>query len=67
MKIVNDVRILKTPLNPTKVVETPLNLVIAHPQGQETYEFMEGTSTLAFIANHPELFPKVCKTIKNQI
>lgn len=57
--IVNDVRVLRTPLNPTKVIDPPLNLAILHPQSTSNAGFLEGTSLLTLLSLHPELFPHV--------
>ena len=56
--VVNTVRVLKTPLNPTKMVSSPLHLAILHPSSlSHPYQFLEGSSLLSFIALHPDQFP----------
>ena len=56
----NYIRVLKTPLHPSKVVETPLHLILAHPPSlSNRYRFMEGVSMLSFVATHLAEFPPV--------
>ncbi|KAK8811951.1 hypothetical protein WA538_003221 [Blastocystis sp. DL] len=56
----NTVRVLKTPLNPTKMVSSPLRLAVLHPSSlSHPYQFLEGSSLLSFIALHPDQFPQL--------
>ena len=58
--VVNTVRVLKTPLNPTKMVSSPLRLAVLHPSSlSHPYQFLEGSSLLSFIALHPDQFPQL--------
>ena len=60
----NYVRVLKTPLHPSKVAETPLHLVLAHPPSlSNRYQFTEGVSMLSYVATHLAEFPPVCSVI----
>lgn len=56
----NIIRVLKTPLHPSKLHSTPLKLAVIHPSSfSQSYDFLEGTSLLSYIALHPHHFPKV--------
>lgn len=59
-ELVNYVRVLKTPLSPSKLVPKPLHLAIAHPPSlSNRFQFTEGVAMLSYVATHLSDFPLV--------
>lgn len=58
--VVNPFKVVTTPLSERQLVKKPMQLLVAHPRSvRNAYQFLEGTSMLAHIAMHPEIFPSV--------
>ena len=58
--LVNPFKVVTTPLSERQLVKKPMQLLVAHPRSvRNAYQFLEGTSMLAHIAMHPEIFPSV--------
>ena len=58
--LVNPFKVTTSPIPERSLVKKPLHLLVAHPRSvHNAYQFLEGTSMLAHIAMHPEIFPPV--------
>ena len=58
--LVNVHKVTKEKMPAKSLPKKPLGLLIAHPRSvKNAYQFLEGTSMLAHIALHPEIFPRV--------
>lgn len=59
-RVVNAYKLVQQTIPHKQFPATPLGLLVAHPRSVwNAYQFLEGTSYLAYIALHPEQFPAV--------
>ena len=58
--LVNQYKITQSPIPEKLIPNQPIKLLVAHPRSvKNAYQFLEGTSFIAHIALHPEVFPAV--------
>lgn len=66
--LVNAPKINKEKMPTKNIPKKPLNLLVMHPRSvKNAYQFLEGTSMLAYISLHPEIFPPVYLILSSNV